>query len=133
MKQATTKQLLPEPEQETPDRNTINWAVAAHASGFLIYFLFGLHLLVPLFIMLTEGKKNAYVNHQALQALVFQTIMLLFLSIGGMLTLVLAGFLIIPTVAVIHLVLTTIAIITSSKGERYCYPLMEELGVDKTP
>jgi uncharacterized Tic20 family protein len=58
--------------------------------------------------------------------------MLVFLSIGGVLTLVLAGFLVIPAVMVIHLVLTTIATINSSKGERYCYPLMEGLGVDET-
>ncbi|MBN1881527.1 MAG: DUF4870 domain-containing protein [Deltaproteobacteria bacterium] len=127
-----TNRLLSGPERDTPDRSVINWAVAAHASGFLLYFLYGLHLLIPLFIMLTEGKKNGFVNHQALQALVFQSIMLLLLSIGGILTLVLAGFLIVPVVAVIHLVLTTIATINSSKGERYCYPLLEGLGTDET-
>jgi hypothetical protein len=132
MKQKGTDRLLPGPDEKTPDRSVINWAVAAHASGFLLYFLYGLHLLIPLFIMLTEGKKNGYINHQALQALVFQSIMLLFLSIGGILTLVVAGFLVVPVVAVIHLVLTTVAVINSSKGERYCYPLLEGLGGDET-
>ena len=127
-----TERLLAGPEEDTLDRHLINWAVAAHASGFLLYFFFGLHLLIPLFIMLTEGKRNEYVNHQALQALVFQSIMFLFLSIGGILTLVLAGFLVVPVVAVIHLVLTTIATINSSKGEIYCYPLLEGLGIDET-
>jgi len=131
MNKKKTERLLSGPEEEIRDRGVINWAVAAHASGFLLYFLYGLHLLVPLFIMLTEGKKNRYVNHQALQALVFQSIMFLLLSIGGILTLVLAGFLVLPVVAVIHLVLTTIATINSSKGELYCYPLLEGLGVDE--
>ena len=131
MNTETTDRLLPGPKGEAPERSVINWAVAAHASGFLLYFLYGLHLLVPLFIMLTEGKKDGFVNHQALQALVFQSIMFLLLSIGGILTLVLAGFLVVPVVVVIHLVLTTIATVNSSKGERYCYPMLEGLGADE--
>lgn len=128
MNKKGTERLLSGPEEGTLDRNAINWAVTAHASGYLMYFLPGFHLLVPLFVMLTEGKENRFINHQALQALVFQSIILLSLSIGGILTVVLAGFLILPVVAVIHLVLTTIATINSSKGEFYCYPLLEGLG-----
>jgi len=133
MTEDNTKKLLSGPEEGVVDRTGINWVVAAHASGFLVYFLFGLHLLIPLFIMLTEGKRNRHIYHQALQALVFQAIMFMLLSIGGILTVVLAGFLVVPVIVVIHLVLTTIATVNSSKGERYCYPLLEGLGADEAP
>lgn len=123
-----TKRLPAGSKEDASGRNALNWAVAAHASGFLLYFLPGLHLLIPLFILLTEGKKNRFIEHQSLQALVFQSIIFLFVSIGGILTLVLAGFLVLPVVMIIHLVLTTIATINSSKGEFYCYPLLEGLG-----
>jgi len=131
MSEKKAKRLPSGSEENTNDRIAINWAVAAHASGYLIYFLPGLHLLIPLFILLTEGKKNRFIEHQALQALVFQSIMFLFMSIGGILTLVLAGFLVLPVAVIIHLVLTTIATIHSSQGELYCYPLLEGLGIEK--
>ena len=103
-------------------------AALCHASVLASFF----GLFVPLSVWLSQRERSSLLRFQALQALVFQSIMLLLLSIGGILTLVLAGFLIVPVVAVIHLVLTTIATINSSKGERYCYPLLEGLGTDET-
>jgi len=93
------------------------WAMLSHVGGIVVGFLAGL------IVMLVFGKRSAFVNDQAKEALNFQ----ITLAIGWVAALILSavfiGFLLYPVLAIADLVFSIIAGIAANKGEIYRYPV----------
>ncbi len=100
-----------------------NWGVIAHLSALAgLIIPFG-NVLGPLAVMLTKGKESDFVNDQAREALNFQITAAIALLVSFALMVVLIGFLLVPLVAIVDVVLMIIAAMAASKGERYRYPM----------
>ncbi len=101
-------------------------AIIAH----LAYFFGGLGFIIaPLLIFLLK-KDDPFVYEHARQALVAHLALLVAGLVVGLLCMVLIGFLLIPVLAVLGLVLVVTSLIAAFKalnGEHYRYPLIQGL------
>jgi hypothetical protein len=104
----------------TPDERT--WGGAAHWSALVGAFV-ALAFLGPLLVMLIKGPESAWVRRQAVEALNFQLSILIYAIVAFILLFVLIGFLLVPVVGLLWLVLTIIGSVKASNGEDYRYPL----------
>lgn len=104
-------------------------AIIAH----LAYFLGGLGFIIaPLLIFLLK-KDDPFVLEHSRQALVAHVAILAVSAVVGLLCALLVGFLLIPVLAALWLVLVVTSLIAGFKalnGEYYRYPLVQGL-VDK--
>lgn len=99
------------------------FAVVSHLlafAGFL--FPFG-NILGPLAIYLIKKDESEYVRHHAAEALNFQINMTVYIAIASVLIFVLIGFVLLPIVLAINVILTIIAAVRASNKIRYTYPL----------
>ncbi len=93
------------------------WATLVHIGG--IFFGF-----IPALIgYLVFRDRGPLIRQHTVTALNFQLTMLIAGAIGGILTIIFIGFLIIAAVTVVILVFSIIAAIAANKGEYYHYPL----------
>ena len=102
--------------------NENTWIAVAHF-GTLANVILLPGLLVPLIVMLTEGKKSANVRAHAVESLNFQLSMFIYGAISTLLFLVLIGIFTGLAVAGLALVCPIIAGIKASNGEFFKYPL----------
>ncbi len=101
-----------------PTGNDKIWAMLSHLSA-----LFGLGLLLPLVVYLAMRNESAYVGDNAKEALNFHISVLIYVLCCIPLALVLIG---IPLLIIIGLgcvILSIVAAVKASSGERYRYPL----------
>ncbi len=82
---------------------------------------FGLGIILPILLLLLVNDE--FVKDNARSALAFQIMIYLAGVIAGVLCIVLIGFLLIPIVAILGIVLPIIATVKSFKGETYSYPI----------
>jgi uncharacterized protein len=99
------------------------WATAAHWSALVAGLLGGLAFLGPLLVLLVKGDQSPMVRHHAMESLNFQLSMLIYAIVSAVLMLVLVGFVLLPVVAVVWLVLTVVGAVRANSGEPYRYPL----------
>ncbi len=99
-----------------------NLAVAAHLSGFVAAWV-ALGFLGPLVVMLTAGRRSAYVRRHAVEAVNFNLSILLWLLISGVLVVVLIGLPMLLGVGVLYLVASIAGAAAAARGEEYRYPL----------
>lgn len=92
------------------------WAMLAHIGGIIIGFLSGL------LVMLIMGKRSAFTNDQAKEALNFQITLLIGYVISFILIFVIIGILLIFALSILNIVFCIIAGIAANKGELYRYP-----------
>jgi len=93
-----------------------NISTITHLGGILFSF-------IPALIVWTLKKDDStYIENQAKEALNFQITVLIGHLVAGVLIWVLIGFLLIPVIWLLNIVLCIIAAISSSKGQVYCYP-----------
>ena len=110
-----------------PPETSRNWALAAHIAGvFAGYALpFG-GLLAPLVIWLMKKDEDAFVAHQALEALNFQLTLALgtLFGLSLLFTVILMplGLLILLALAFVSLWFGIQGAIAASRGEWYEYP-----------
>lgn len=106
------------------DKTARNWAVAAHLSGLSLYLgiPFG-NILGPLVIWLIKKDELPYAEDQAKEALNFQISLSIYGLVAALLAVAFIGFLLIPVIFVLHIVLTIVATIQTSEGKAYRYPL----------
>lgn len=115
-----------------PSRESRNWGVAAHLAWLVNAF--GIPAPIgPLVVWLVKKGEDPFVEDQAREALNFQLSVLIYTIIGAVAAIILAivtfglGLIaILPVVAVfalLVLVLTVVAAIKASDGERYRYPM----------
>ncbi|WP_354702183.1 hypothetical protein DSM112329_02537 [Paraconexibacter sp. AEG42_29] len=106
------------------------WAALAHVSPLVFGWFGALAFVGPLLVLAIKGSSDPFVKQEATEALNFQLSALLYLIVGGTITLilifVLVGLLLIPVLvagAIAWLVLTVIATTRASRGEAYRYPM----------
>jgi uncharacterized Tic20 family protein len=93
------------------------WAMLAHLSEFV------LAIIAPLLIMVLLGKRSAFVDDQAKEALNFHITVLIASIVAGFSLLIFIGIILLPIVIIGALVLAIIAAIKSYNGELYRYPV----------
>ena len=105
------------------DKAERNWAVAAHLSSLSLYLgiPFG-DLLGPLIIWLVK-KDEPFTEAHAKESLNFQISLLVYAAVSFLLLFFLIGFLLLPAIIVLHVVLVIVAAIKASEGKPYRYPL----------
>jgi uncharacterized Tic20 family protein len=93
------------------------WATLIHIGGILFSF-------VPALIgYIVLKDRGPFVRAHTATALNFQITMAIAGFIGGILTIVFVGFLILAAVWVINIIFSIMAAIAANKGEWYSYPL----------
>ena len=92
------------------------WATATHLS------IFSLGIAFPLAVVLWKGHRSPYVCHQAVEALNFQTNVLLAVLLCTMVSVVLAGALLLPLVLVVAGALAVRAALSARRGAWHRYP-----------
>jgi uncharacterized Tic20 family protein len=93
------------------------WATLIHIGGILFSF-------VPALIgYIVLKDRGPFVRAHTATALNFQITMAIAGFIGGILTIVFVGFLVLAAVWVINIIFSIMAAIAANKGEWYSYPL----------
>lgn len=93
------------------------WSMLAQLGGIILGFLSGL------IVMLVFGKRSAFVNDQAKEALNFQITLIIGWVIAFVLSFVLIGLLLFPVLWIVNIVFCIIAGMANNRGEAYRYPL----------
>jgi uncharacterized Tic20 family protein len=93
------------------------WATLIHLGALFLNFL------VPLVGYLVLKDRGPFVRAHAATALNFQLTLLIAYVVGGLLSIVLVGFLVIFAAWVLNIVFSIIAAVKAGRGEWYQYPL----------
>lgn len=110
-------------ELEAPDSDARLWAMIAHLSGFLGYFLPVIGSLIgPLIIWQLKRDLHPYVDEQGKEALNFQITVTIAALVSFLLMVVVIGFFLLSIVIVGAVVLMIIAAIKANEGVGYRYP-----------
>ncbi len=104
------------PAAGSPTNDEKTWGMLAHFLGIVTGFL------GPLVIWLIKKDEMPFVEVEGKEALNFQITILIAYVISMVLTVVLIGFILIPAVLIINLVMCILAGIKVQKGEHYKYP-----------
>lgn len=104
------------PQPLRPDEEK-TWAIVAHLLPFVFSFL------APLVVWLVFKGRGAYLEHQAKESLNFQITLLIVMIVGGILSIVGIGILIVIAAGIGALVLQIMAAVAASKFEWYRYPV----------
>lgn len=94
-----------------------NLGVIAHVLGLIIGWI------GPLIIYFVKDKSFPHSHENARHALNFQISMVIYLLVSLLLIFVFIGFVLVPLLAIFSLIVQIIAIVKSSNGEVYKYPL----------
>jgi hypothetical protein len=92
------------------------WAIFSHVGGILFSFV------APLVIWLVFKGRGALVEDQAKEALNWQITLVIAYIVGGILTVVLIGALVLLAAGIAALVFGILAAVASSSGQFYRYP-----------
>lgn len=99
----------------TPDDRSM--ALLCHVLGIFT------GILGPIILWAIKKDQSRFIDHHGKQALNFQLSMLLYWVIAFFSLIVLIGFLLIPILVVIGILLPILAAVAANKGEMYRYPL----------
>jgi len=93
-----------------------------HAATFAGYAVpFG-NVIGPLVVWLLKKDTSAFVDEHGKEAINFQLSMTLYIVVAFALMVVLIGFVALPILIVLDLIITIIAIVEASQGNAYHYP-----------
>jgi uncharacterized Tic20 family protein len=111
-------------EQPTPDDDARLWAALAHVAALAAYVgvPFG-HILGPLIVWLIKKDRHAFISEHGKEALNFNITITLYTLIAFLLCFVVVGFVLLPLLLLLHVILTIIASVRASDGLPYRYPL----------
>ncbi|HJY54094.1 MAG TPA: DUF4870 domain-containing protein [Candidatus Udaeobacter sp.] len=111
-------------ENSTSSRDVRTWNVLCHATALAGFFVpWAGHILGPLIVWLAKRGDSSEIDEHGKESLNFQISMLIYNVIAGVLCLVLIGFIILPILHILNLVLVIVASIQASEGKFYRYPL----------
>ena len=100
------------------------WGMLAHLAGLIGFIIpFG-NLIGPLVVWQIKKDQMPFVDDQGKESLNFQISVSLGVLVCMLLMLVLIGFVLLPLLGLVALVLTVIAGIKANGGERYRYPFI---------
>lgn len=106
------------------DPSARNWAMLCHLSALLGYLGIPLgHIIGPLVVWLVKRSDSPFIDDQGRESLNFQISILIYVLVSLVLTLVFIGFVLLFALVIFHLVMTIVAAIRASGGQRYRYPL----------
>lgn len=116
-------QVPPQAPLSPQDERT--WAAASHWGPLVVGLLTcgSLYWAVPLVIMLTQGKRSAWVRANAVESLNFQISVLIYSLVSAVLFVVLIGLFTGLAVLVCWIVFGIIATGKANNGQPYRYPL----------
>lgn len=98
------------------------WATFCHLGAFAMFFCpFG-NILAPLIIWLVKRESSSYIDMHGREALNFQISMSIYTFIAGIFIIVVIGFILVPILVLINLILAVLAAISANKGQSYQYP-----------
>jgi uncharacterized protein len=106
----------------SPTESEVSSARAAHLLTLLGYLVPFVSILAPLLIWQTTGKQSAFVTQHAKEALNFQISMLIYQIVAGLLIFVLIGFVLLPALIVLDIVLVIQQSGTATRREASRYP-----------
>lgn len=99
------------------DSDQRTWAILSHVGGILFSFV------APLVLWLVFKGRGAFVEDQAKEALNFQITILIAYVVGGILSVIGIGVLLIGAAWVATLVFGILAAVAASSGQFYRYPV----------
>lgn len=102
---------------QQPSSDDKNIATVTHLAGTVFFFI------PALVVWILKKDDSAYLADQSKEALNFQITITIAMFIAQMLVWVLIGFALVPLVWLLNIVFCIIAAISTSKGEKYRYPL----------
>ena len=100
-----------------PCNDEKNIATITHLAGTLF------SIIPALIVWVLKKEDSEYIAMQAKEALNFQITVLVAQLIAGILVWILIGFLLLPIIWLVNIVLCIIAAISTSRGESYRYPI----------
>ncbi|WP_241976493.1 MULTISPECIES: DUF4870 domain-containing protein [unclassified Cryobacterium] len=93
------------------------WATLVHVGGILFYF-------VPALIgYIVLKDRGPFIRAHTATALNFQLTLLIAYAVGGALTIILVGYLVLLAAFVLMVVFGIMAALAANRGEYYTYPL----------
>jgi uncharacterized Tic20 family protein len=104
--------------------NVKSWCLACHLSalaGFVVPALG--HIGGPLIVWLVKRGESPEIDAHGKESLNFQISMMIYSVIAGILCLILVGFVLLPILHLLNVVLVVIAAMRTSEGQMYRYPL----------
>jgi uncharacterized Tic20 family protein len=111
-------------ETSTSSRDVRTWNVLCHATALAGFFVpWAGHILGPLIVWLAKRNDSPEINEHGKESLNFQISMLIYNVIAAVLCLVLIGFIVLPILHILNLVLVIVASIQASEGKFYRYPI----------
>lgn len=100
-----------------------NFAVAAQLAGFAKYLIpYVGGVLATLLLRQWKRGESEFIDYATLEALNFQISIALYLAVGGLLTSILIGYIVLALVVVIDTFAMVLAALRASRGEPYRYP-----------
>ncbi|MCA9753568.1 MAG: DUF4870 domain-containing protein [Gemmatimonadetes bacterium] len=106
-----------------PDPDARKWATITHLSALVGLLGNGIGFLVaPLVVWLLKRDANPYVDSQGKEAVNFQITMMIVMVICAILAFVFVGFLLIPIVGLVMVVLPIVAAVKTNDGQDFRYP-----------
>jgi uncharacterized Tic20 family protein len=100
-----------------PSNDEKNIATITHLAGTLF------SIIPALIVWVLKKEDSEYIATQAKEALNFQITVLVAQLVAGILVWILIGFLLLPIIWLVNIVLCIIAAISTSRGESYRYPI----------
>jgi uncharacterized Tic20 family protein len=101
----------------------VNWAMVCHLSGLTTYIGIPLgNVIAPLAIWLLKKDKDPRVNEAGREAVNFNISFTIYGLVAGLLCWLLIGFIFMPVLFVVHIVLVIQATLKANKGETVRYP-----------
>ena len=100
-----------------PSNDEKNIATITHLAGTLF------SIVPALIVWVLKKEDSEYIAMQAKEALNFQITVLVAQLVAGILVWILIGFLLLPIIWLVNIVLCIIATISASRGESYSYPI----------
>jgi len=91
-------------------------AILSHALTLVAGFL------APLIIYLLKKDESSYITEHAKESLNFQITLAIFYVIGFVTLIFLIGFIILPAIGILHLVLVVVATVKAADNKFYRYP-----------
>jgi len=106
-----------ENQPQEVSQNAKNMALLCHLLGFFTCFI------GPLIVWLIKKDDDPYIDQQGKEALNFQITVTIASIVGGVLSVVCIGLLILAAVGLADIIFVIMACTASSKGEAYRYPV----------
>ncbi|MBD9483135.1 DUF4870 domain-containing protein [Pseudomonas sp. PDM14] len=106
-----------------PSQDARQWAMFCHLAALIgLVFPFG-NLLGPLIVWQLKREVDPFIDDQGKEAMNFQITVAIAAVVCMLLMVVVVGFLLLPLIGLLALVLSIIAGVKANEGKAYRYPL----------